>query len=87
MRPKIECGEELWKLAQELKALPEKEFRDKSIKFENKFKDFLKEKNKSGRWKHGRLRSVIRSLKGNLEYLFYASKLSRIKYSEYHKFM
>ena len=70
LRPKTECGKELWKLAQELKALPEKEFRDKLIKFENKFKDFFKEKNESGRWKHGRLRSAIRSLKVNLEYLF-----------------
>ncbi len=40
------------------------------INLENKFKDFLKEKNENGRWKHGRLRSAIRSLKDNLEYLF-----------------
>jgi hypothetical protein len=57
-------------LAKSLKSFSESEFRDQLKQVEDEFREFLNEKNENGRWKHDRLRSAIRSLKGNLEYLF-----------------
>jgi hypothetical protein len=69
-RPKTECGKAILRLAKSLKSFSESEFRDQLKQVEDEFREFLNEKNENGRWKHDRLRSAIRSLKGNLEYLF-----------------
>jgi hypothetical protein len=68
--PKTGCGVELLKLIKTLKTSIKETFIKKFNDFQNKYKDFLKERNEQGQFQHRKLRSAIRSIKSNLSYLF-----------------
>jgi hypothetical protein len=78
-KPKTECGKELRKLILELKASLEESFTNKYFKLKEKYKNFLKERNESGKFVHGRLRSAFNSIKTQLPYLFTYEKLPALK--------
>lgn len=74
-RPKLEASIELRRIVLSLTKTTEMIFSKELNKWENKWKDFLKEKTinpETNRWcyTHKRLRSAIRSLNANLSYLF-----------------
>ena len=68
--PKTDCGIELLKLIKTLKTSTKDAFITKFKDLQNKYKDFLKERNEQGQFQHRKLRSAIRSIKSNLPYLF-----------------
>ena len=68
--PQTECGKELRLLILNLKNLTKKDFTEQLKNLQNKYKDFLKERNEQNQFQHRRLRSAIRSIKTNLLYLF-----------------
>lgn len=69
-KPKTECGKELKDLILTLKSSTKQEFTASFHSLQNKFKDFLKERNEQNQFQHKRLRSAFRSVKTNLPYLF-----------------
>lgn len=69
-RPKTECGRELKDLIMSLKSSVKEDFIKQYDSLKEKYKEFLKEKNEAGEFKHRRLRSAFRSIKTNLPYLF-----------------
>lgn len=69
-RPKTLCGQDLKNLMRFLTRLDEKEFVTNFVDLQNKYSDFLKERNESGQFVHKKLRSAFRSLKTNMPYLF-----------------
>jgi hypothetical protein len=68
-RPKTGCGKELRELVLRLKSSSEKEFTKKYNEIKERYKEFLKEKNESGEFKHKRLRSAFNAIKSQLPYL------------------
>lgn len=69
-RPQTDCGKELKRLALSLKSSSKEDFIKRYETLKTKYKEFLKEKNESGQYKHRRLRTAFRSIKTNLPYLF-----------------
>lgn len=69
-KPKTECGKDLKLLILNLKNLSKAEFAQQLKNLQNKYKDFLKERNEQSQFQHRRLRSAFRSIKANLPYLF-----------------
>jgi transposase-like protein len=78
-RPKTECGKELRELILELKISSEESFTNKYIKLKEKYKDFLSERNESGKFTHKRLRSAFNSIRTQLSYLFTFEKFPALK--------
>ena len=78
-RPKLECSKELKKLLKKLTTIEEKYFKQRLKKLEEKYAEFLQEKNDKGEFSHKRLRSALRSLNTNLPYLFTSKNYSRLK--------
>lgn len=68
--PKTECGKELRLLILNLKSLFKTDFTEQLKNLQNKYKDFLKERNEQNQFQHKRLRSAFRSIRTNLPYLF-----------------
>jgi transposase-like protein len=68
--PKTDCGKELRKLILTLKTATKTQFTKDFNELQGKYKDFLKERNELNQFQHRRLRSSIRSIKSNLDYLF-----------------
>jgi transposase-like protein len=69
-KTKTECGQELRQLILNLKNLSKNEFTKQFNNLKEKYTLFLKERNDQGQFQHKRLRSVFRSIKTNLPYLF-----------------
>jgi hypothetical protein len=69
-RPKTDCGKDLKYLMSFLTIYTEEEFLNHFLKLQNKYQEFLKERNENKQFIHRRLRSAFRSLKTNLPYLF-----------------
>jgi len=68
--PKMPCSIALKILMHRLTEMDEDSFKLSLETLHEKYKDFLKERNELGQFKHRRLRSAFRSLKTNLPYLF-----------------
>ncbi len=68
--PKTECGKAIKKLMDDLLILSEETFRHRLQTITGTWKDFLKERNEQGQFKHRKLRSALRSLRTNALYLF-----------------
>ena len=68
--PKTECGKRLKELILTLKKAKKEEFINNFQSLQDKYKDFLKERNEQNQFVHRRLRSAFRSIKTNLPYLF-----------------
>ena len=82
-RPQLEASKELKQLALQLTKCTENEFKNLLEKWDNKWKDFLKERTTNpitGKWHytHKRLRSARRSLKNNLPFLFTYQKYQEL---------
>lgn len=69
-RPKTACGLELKTLMRFLTTYSEEEFVKSFIALQDKYRDFLKERNDNRQFMHRNLRSAFRSLKTNMSYLF-----------------
>lgn len=83
-KPKLIAAQELLVIAKQLTKSNEAEFEKLLDEWNNRWKDFLKERtidSATGRWfyTHKRLRSAFRSLKCNLPFLF-----TYLKYPELH---
>lgn len=68
--PKTDCGIELKLLMKVLTTMDYFTFKTQLEILHEKYKDFLKQRNEQGQYKHRQLRSAFRSLKTNLPYLF-----------------
>ena len=68
--PKTECGRALKALMGCLTQVDGITFQSLHESLYAQYKEFLKERNEQGQFKHRRLRSAFRSLKTNLPYLF-----------------
>lgn len=68
--PKTECGREVKELTLTLPKSSRLLFTKRLIKLQQKYLEFLKERNLNGRFIHQRLKSAFRSLNTNLPYLF-----------------
>jgi len=69
-RPKTLCGKALKYLMSFLTIYTEEEFSSHFHGLQDKYQEFLKERNENKQFIHRRLRSAFRSLKTNLPYLF-----------------
>jgi hypothetical protein len=69
-RPKTECGKDIRALMLQMKKLDEEEFLACLHTIKQKYRDFLKERNEHGQFRHRKLRSALRSLTSNATYLF-----------------
>jgi transposase-like protein len=78
-RPRTECGKELRELILRLKASSEEKFTKKYNELKEKYKEFLKERNESGEFKHKRLRSAFNAIKRQLAYLFTFEKFPHLR--------
>lgn len=68
--PKTECGQELLAFLRPITRYSKEEFEKGINSIEEKYKEFLIERNEQGRYKHRKIRSALRSLRRNLAYLF-----------------
>lgn len=68
--PKTECGQELLAFLRPITRYSKEEFEKGINSIEERYKEFLIERNEQGRYKHRKIRSALRSLKRNLPYLF-----------------
>lgn len=68
--PQTTCGQELRQLILTLSKTTETEFTNQFNNLQQKYKEFLKERNENNQFQHKRLRSAFRSIKANLPYLF-----------------
>jgi hypothetical protein len=78
-RPKTACGKELRELVLELKASSEEKFTKKYNELKERYKEFLKERNESGEFKHKKLRSAFNVIKRQLPYLFTFEKFPDLR--------
>lgn len=78
-RPKTGCGKELRELVLRLKQSSEEEFTKKYNELKERYKEFLKERNESGEFKHKRLRSAFNTIKRQLPYLYTFEKFPHLK--------
>ena len=69
-KPKTDCGREIKLLMENMLLFSEAEFHSKLQEIKSKYKYFLKERNENNQFMHRKLRSAIRSLTNNQEYLF-----------------
>jgi hypothetical protein len=69
-KPKTECGKSLRKLILSLKDTKREIFEKKFNDIQDLYSNFLKEKNNNNEFVHKKLRSAIRSIKTNINYLF-----------------
>ena len=69
-RPKTACGKELKYLMSFLTTYTDEEFCNHFLSLQNKYQEFLKERNENKQFVHRRLRSAFRSLKTNIPCLF-----------------
>jgi hypothetical protein len=69
-RPKTDCGKAIVALSHDLLNLSKQAFLERLEGIKTTFKDFLKERNELKAFKHRRLRSALRSLTQNADYLF-----------------
>lgn len=70
LHPKSLCGQELRALTAFLGHVSEDIFLDALRDLQDRYADFLKERNELGQFKHRRLRSALRSLRSNAPLLF-----------------
>jgi len=68
--PKTLCGKELRALVAFLGYIDEEIFMDCLDDLRNRYADFLKERNELNQFKHRRLRSALRSLRTNAQFIF-----------------
>ena len=68
--PKTECGRELKNLMSFLTIYTEEEFSKRFSELQDRYYEFLKERNENRQFVHRKLRSAFRSLRTNLPYLF-----------------
>jgi hypothetical protein len=73
-QPKTICGQELKQLMYGITKFSQEEFETAFFELQNKYREFLKERNENNQFVHRRLRSAFRSLKTNLPYLFTCKK-------------
>lgn len=78
-RPKTECGKELRKLISILKVSTEEDFTGKYNQLKEKYKEYLKERNEVGKFKHKRLRSAFNAIKNQLPYIFTFEKFPQLE--------
>lgn len=69
-RPKTDCGKDIRQLMNDMLTLDQKTFTHRLHTIKRDHRDFLRERNELGQFKHRRLRSALRSLSSNLQYLF-----------------
>jgi len=69
-RPKTDCGRDLKQLMDGILGDNLQDFTSKFTILKNKHKSFLSEKNDNGKFKHGKLRSAIRSIETNIQIIF-----------------
>jgi transposase-like protein len=78
-KPKTECGKELKYLMIDLKRLTKEQFIIRFQNIQTRYEKFIKEKNENNEFKHRRMRSAIRSIKTNLDYLFTFDEYPELK--------
>ena len=76
--PQSICGIELKELMKNIKSLNCYEFVEELYSLQEKYKEFLLERNQHNEFKHNRLRSAFRSLRTNLPYLFSCKEHSEL---------
>lgn len=69
-RPKTECGKAIRSLMAEMVTLAEPDFLSRLHAIKWQYRDFLKERNESGQFRHRSLRAALRSLTANSLYLY-----------------
>lgn len=77
--PKTPCGQAIKNLTQGLCRLTKPEFLKGLEEIKTEFKSFLIERNESGQYMHRRVRSAIRSLTNNANFLFTYQDFSKLK--------
>lgn len=77
--PKTNCGQELKEIANHLKEYVTGSLLARVNKIKEKYKEFLKERNEEGRYKHRRIRRVVRSLCTNATYLYTYKKYPKLE--------
>jgi transposase-like protein len=78
-RPKTDCGQDLYNLAMSVTHLQEEEFIDRFKEIEDRYSEFLKERNKHKQFKHRRLRSAMNAFRRDIPYLFTCQKFPHLK--------
>lgn len=76
--PKLECSKELKVLVGGMVLMEEREFKNELEELQEKYDNFLKERNENGEFMHKRLRSAFRSLRTNIPYLFTYKKFPNL---------
>lgn len=69
-KPKTLCGQEIRVLVSFLAYIGEHLFLDCLADIKDRYGDFLKERNETGQFKHRKIRSALRSLTTNVEYIY-----------------
>jgi len=69
-RPKTDSGKDLYDLAMSVTHLQEREFIDRFKEIEDRYSEFLKERNEHKQFKHKRLRSTVNAFRRDIPYLF-----------------
>lgn len=78
-RPKTDCGQDLHNLAMSVTRLEEKEFTDRFKEIEDRYSEFLEERNEYKQFKHRRLRSAMNAFRRDIPYLFTFQRFSDFK--------
>ena len=68
--PKTSCGQELKDIAKHLKDYDTDSLLERLNRLKQQYREFLKERNEEGRYRHRRVRRAIRSLCTNAAYLY-----------------
>ena len=68
--PKTDCGIAIKNLMFDLQKLSEEQFINRLVELQNTYKHFLLERNENREFRHRRLRSALRSLRSNANWIF-----------------
>lgn len=79
LKPKTECGKEIKELMNKFNKIDEEKLTIYINNIKEKYHDFLLERNENKRFKHTNLRSAIRSLNVNKNYLFSYKKYPELE--------
>jgi len=78
MNPKSDCAKEIKELMADLTTISEANFEKKLAEIKSKYRDFLLERNDKNQFMHRKIRSAIRSLISNKNYLFTFQKYPKL---------
>ena len=78
-RAKTDCGKDLYNLAMSVTLFQEREFIERFKEIENRYSEFLKERNEHKQFKHRRLRSAMNALRRDIPYLFACQQFPHLK--------